>query len=317
MDWGNEPYVRLYTRDTAAWIALPWQARAVFYEIKRKVDRAGVLKVGRRGVATLPEFLRLPVEVVQVGVDALLEEGAVVDGGDRLTIPDHIDSEESDRSDAARQRDLRERRRDKALASGATPEEARVAARPDRYSPPRLLGVGHDGSHGVTTGHSLLCLALPSLPSGSLRSPSQRPPTPSATAPPTRRVNRAPPVDAVELAEQLRDAVLAVKPNARCGDPKAWASSREPWARKLVPLLRERDRAALERAIAFYPTQAGGPYSLVVESAASFAEKLDRLEHAMARAATPKANSERFHMVREGDAYGDPEAERRRFLGIE
>jgi len=358
LDWENEPYVRLYTRDTAAWVALPFQARCVFNELKRKVDRAGVLKLGRRGLAALPEFLRMPAEFVHVGINALLEEGTVREGEERIVIPDHLESEEAERSDKARQRDSRERRLARALANGATIEQARAAARPDRYCPPAVghsgshgvaedpegggappapavaaataeatecapsaettetVGVGHTGSHGVTEGHSLLCLALPSLLERSVRSPPQEPPPPPppAAAPPARRVRPPPHQDAIDLAEQLRGAILAVKPNARCGNPKAWASSRDPWARKLAPLLRERDRAALERAIAFYPTQAGGPYSLVIESADAFVEKLDRLELAMARAAPPpRPNGERYHAVRDRNDYPDPVREMKEF----
>ena len=43
MDWANERYVRLYTRDTVTWKMWPWEARAIFPLLMRKVDRAGVL----------------------------------------------------------------------------------------------------------------------------------------------------------------------------------------------------------------------------------------------------------------------------------
>jgi hypothetical protein len=163
LDWANESYVKIYTRDTAAWLALPWQARAVFYELVRKVDRSGVLKVGRKGVGALPACLNMPSAVIQVGINALIEEGAVLDKEDRIVIPDHTEAQEKRASDASRQRDSRLRRKEIALASGASEEGARAAARPDRYGPrastsenepSEKTDAGHTGHTAGHTGHT-------------------------------------------------------------------------------------------------------------------------------------------------------------------
>jgi hypothetical protein len=56
MDWENERYVRVYTRDTIDWVALGWEAQSLFLLLIRKVDRSGVLEIGKhgaRGVAGL------------------------------------------------------------------------------------------------------------------------------------------------------------------------------------------------------------------------------------------------------------------------
>jgi len=45
MDWSNERYVRVYTRDTAEYLALCWQAKALLSLLLRKCDRAGVVVV--------------------------------------------------------------------------------------------------------------------------------------------------------------------------------------------------------------------------------------------------------------------------------
>lgn len=165
MDWANESYVKTYTRDTGAWLALPYQARCVFYELVRKVDRAGVLKLGRRGLQALPAVLHMPAPFVHVGINALIEEGAVIDSDDRLVIPEHIEAQEKRASDAARQRDSRLRRKEMALAAGATEDEAKAAARPDRYQPESAesqteaeptenVDVGHTGHTVGHTGHN-------------------------------------------------------------------------------------------------------------------------------------------------------------------
>ena len=49
MRWDDERYVRLYTRDTTDWLALSWQAQGLFVLILRKVNRAGVIDLGRAG----------------------------------------------------------------------------------------------------------------------------------------------------------------------------------------------------------------------------------------------------------------------------
>ncbi len=229
MDWSNEPYVRNYTRDTAAWLALPYQARLLFYELQRKADRAGVIKLGRRGLVTLPGLVHCPAAFVQVGISALIEEGAVQDLGDRLLLPEHLESQEAERSDKARQRDSRERRRAKALASGASADEARAASRPDRllqagpdFEVPEGTGVGHTGSHavttghveshGVTAGHSLLCSALPSL---------QDPPTAPQGGRPRSRGKAA-----AVTAEAKRATASVIAAYNRCFDrslgPEGW-----------------------------------------------------------------------------------------------
>ena len=49
MDWSDERYVRVYTRDTPDWQCLSFLAQGLFCLILRKVDRAGVLPLGRSG----------------------------------------------------------------------------------------------------------------------------------------------------------------------------------------------------------------------------------------------------------------------------
>lgn len=162
MDWANERYVRMYTRKTPAWKALPWQARVVFRELIVEADRAGVINVGKAGVRALPAALDLPVNVVQVGINALLEDGCVQESPGQLVIPNYQPAQEAEQSDKQRQAESRARRRERALAAGASEAEARAASRPDRYKSAESgerVTAGHDGSHGVTAGHSVPSLS--------------------------------------------------------------------------------------------------------------------------------------------------------------
>ena len=50
MRWEDENYVKLYTRDTIYWIALSYDAKSLFLQILRKVDRRGEIALGRCGL---------------------------------------------------------------------------------------------------------------------------------------------------------------------------------------------------------------------------------------------------------------------------
>lgn len=117
MRWGDERYVRLYTRDTPDWIDLPWQGRTVFYELLRKVDRAGLVPLGKSGNKGLSRLLSLPLAVINTGLQALLDDGCVTKSDPYLLLPNFVEAQESRRSDVQRQRASREAARDSARAS--------------------------------------------------------------------------------------------------------------------------------------------------------------------------------------------------------
>lgn len=110
MDWSNERFVRLYTRDTPEWLCWCWQARALWPLLLRKADRSGVIanKLGARGLAALAG---LPVDVVEAGLPDLLADGCLAEHQLGLVIPNYIEANEAPLSDKQRQRESRERRR--------------------------------------------------------------------------------------------------------------------------------------------------------------------------------------------------------------
>lgn len=113
MDWSNERYVRLYTRDTETVLLQSWQARAVFRELLRKCDRAGVVAC-RRGIPVLAKILDMPVEVLEAHLPTLLDDGSVALCEEGYVLPNFIEAQEAPASDRQRAKEARERRRDRA-----------------------------------------------------------------------------------------------------------------------------------------------------------------------------------------------------------
>jgi len=169
--WEDERYVRLYTRETPEWAVLSWEARAVFHELIKKVDRAGIILVGKSGLRGLAGLLRMPIDVVERGlmsIDGLIEDGCVVaiDGG--FMLPNFMAAQEANASDKARKREQRERARAAAAKTGQPVT--------NRDSESRGVTEGHDLSRGVTSGHTE---SQPVTPSCAV--PSRSPPTPKVT----------------------------------------------------------------------------------------------------------------------------------------
>ncbi len=163
MDWSNETYIRLYIRDTPEWLCWAWQARALLPLFMRKLDRSGVFqtKLGAKGVAV---SVGLPVEVVEVGMAELLADGCVKSHLHGFVMENFMHAQEAKKTDKARQRESRERRK-----TGNESDNS-VTFR-DEMS--RAVTDGHTESHGVTSGHSLLCFALPCLAVEEEKSPGE------------------------------------------------------------------------------------------------------------------------------------------------
>jgi hypothetical protein len=112
MDWSSERYVRVYTRDTADWLALGWEAQALFVLLLRKMDRVGSLDLGRHGARGLAALLRVPLEVVERALPLLLADGCIEQHETVLVCRNFIEAQEASMSAAARQKESRLRRRD-------------------------------------------------------------------------------------------------------------------------------------------------------------------------------------------------------------
>lgn len=189
MRWEDERYVRIYTRDTVDWLGLSFIAQGLFCLILRKVDRAGLLKLGKpgkRGVAIVigfaGEWSRL-----EAALDELLADGCVQLRGEHLVVPNFIDAQEAPQTDAQRKRESRARDRDLAAAAVVLGEDAQVSrstTKPDKKS--ENVTDGHETGQNVTSGHVASQVVTPSL-----AVPSQ--PAVEATAAAASGVNDDPP----------------------------------------------------------------------------------------------------------------------------
>lgn len=154
MDFSNEPYVRLYTRNTTTWKRLNWQARAILPSLMRVVDRAGLLPLdGMAPAEAVALHVEMPLEVVIPGLESLLSRMNPADPASavaRLTdhgllLPKFIEANEAIKSDKQRQRESRARRRDQAAAAAAPAESDQRTSGESRN-----VTFGHAVTPGVT-----------------------------------------------------------------------------------------------------------------------------------------------------------------------
>lgn len=149
LDWSNERYVRLY-RPSVDHRALCWQARAIWPLLLQEADGAGVLGA-RKGVAALARALDVPVEVVEVGIADLLEDGCLVAMPGGYVIRNYVDAQTAIMSDSSRK--ARQREVDRAVealtAAAAMGSQAGVQ-------------IGHARSREVTDGHGASRSVTPS-----------------------------------------------------------------------------------------------------------------------------------------------------------
>jgi hypothetical protein len=158
MDWANERYVRIYTRDTRTTKLVGWEGRAVLWEVLRKVDRAGVME-GVRTAEDLALMVDIPLEFVRVALDRMISVGAVELSDMGLVVPNYLPAQETPQSDRQRQRESRQLRAARAR-SDVTFRDTLAVTKRDRKGP-----FGHAVSHAVTPCHSVPSLAVPSLAS--------------------------------------------------------------------------------------------------------------------------------------------------------
>jgi hypothetical protein len=146
MDFANERYVRLYTRDTTGWKLLGFEGRTVFTLLYRKADRSGVIDLaGLEPWEAGAVHEDIPEEIARVGMARCLKRGWIVVDDDRLVFPEYIPANETPQSDAQRQRESRAKR-----------------AVTKRDASSQNVTDCHTESHGVTPRHSVPSLAVPS-----------------------------------------------------------------------------------------------------------------------------------------------------------
>jgi len=122
MDWENENWIKMYTRDTADIISIGPEGRAIWRELLCKLDRSGVIDIPDADLIVLADILRIPWEWFQIGFPKILARGMAEFRGGRLVVRNFLPAQEARSSDAQRQRDSRQRRRASALAPSPAPQ---------------------------------------------------------------------------------------------------------------------------------------------------------------------------------------------------
>lgn len=190
MQWKDESYVRVYTRDTNNWLLFSWEARAVLLFLFRKVDRSGSFEIDPelRGLA---KALDMPTDVVQRAIAELTttrREGStptLVIEGDVLYLPNFVEAQEVRRETGA-ERQAAYRSRTKVAKERARGQMALpMASTPSTPETPTTGGsafVTDSVTRVVTRNASaVLCCALPAV-LGSVR--GTEPPREDAGPPP-------------------------------------------------------------------------------------------------------------------------------------
>lgn len=113
MNFEEEDYIRVYTRDTATWNALGWDGQCVLLQTMRKVGRrTGEFEVGTLDpVEALAFALRAPVKTVRVGLERMVSLGVAVVADGKIVLPKFIRAQWARRTDAARKRESRDSQR--------------------------------------------------------------------------------------------------------------------------------------------------------------------------------------------------------------
>lgn len=112
MNYEDEKFIKVYTRDTAAWLALPWQCRGLMLEISRKMPQlTGELSLGRKGLETLAALLRADWAEIEPFIRELIADGRIVYDEEQQLIrdPQHVERQTAIASTARRSQDYRER----------------------------------------------------------------------------------------------------------------------------------------------------------------------------------------------------------------
>lgn len=190
MNFEDEPYVRVYVRDTKTWLKLGFEGQAVLLFVLRKLDRAGVLDGIDEPAADVALLTGVPVAIVEAGLPRLLERGVLVLRGDRLIMPNYIEAQSCAKSDRLRQQEQRQRRRNDSLADSSA--SGAVTIRDDSSRDVTAVTSRHEPSQDVTP-----ILSVPSFSDQGrerARDPA-RDPAPHEVLEPTRKRSRFAPPD--------------------------------------------------------------------------------------------------------------------------
>jgi hypothetical protein len=122
MNWDDETYVKVYTRDTLNWLALSFIAKGLFLQLLRKVDRTGVLPLGRLGKKAVAVAIGHPGDWprLEAALEELLADRCVEIHRDVLVIPNFIAAQQARMSGSLRTKVWREKKKQAAIRGDET-----------------------------------------------------------------------------------------------------------------------------------------------------------------------------------------------------
>ena len=141
MRWEDEHWRKLYTRETAAWASLDWQAQACVLLFIKTCEADGTI-CAPRGASQVARLWRWPPEIVSEGLEQLEQDGTIMRSGGRYSMPNFAAAQAARTS--ARQRKAHERER---ARGGNT---APIEGEPFRDAGHKAVTPRHTESHGVT-----------------------------------------------------------------------------------------------------------------------------------------------------------------------
>lgn len=147
MNFDDERFVKIFTRDTVTWKLLGWEGRCVLLMLLRKVDRAGCIDLAS-GIEGLALLLDLPEDVTERGFAACLRRGCVTQREHIAVVPNFVRAQDSRQTDRVRQAESRARRRDSGLVSQNVTDPTEAVTKRDEVSQP--VTPCHTASHDVT-----------------------------------------------------------------------------------------------------------------------------------------------------------------------
>ncbi|MDX1527037.1 MAG: hypothetical protein R3337_00330 [Gammaproteobacteria bacterium] len=117
MNFEDEHYVRVYTRDTKTWKRLGFEGQCVLLFLLRRLDKAGVLDDIEEPVADVALLTEVPESIVEAGLPKLLACGVLQHRGEFIVMPRYIEGQTAKKSDKVRAKESRDRRRASAMLS--------------------------------------------------------------------------------------------------------------------------------------------------------------------------------------------------------
>jgi hypothetical protein len=127
VDFADEPYVRLYTRKTLTHKLLGWEGRAVMRLMLDEFDASGVFAIRGDAARCISAVTEMPVELVRVGLERLLETETWIVTAQAVTWPTYEEAQHCTRSNRLRQLEFRRRRAEESRVSRVTSSNATVS----------------------------------------------------------------------------------------------------------------------------------------------------------------------------------------------